>query len=51
MAQATLTTPETDGARTAQGAAATVFDNEDVQGILGRKVLSSAGEGRRKQWR
>jgi len=44
VSQATQSVPETNGARTSPDAAARVFDNEDVQGILGRQVLSSAGE-------
>jgi hypothetical protein len=44
LAQASMTPPETTGVRTAPEAASKVLDNEDVQGILGRKVTSSAGE-------
>ena len=44
VAQVKQVAPETDGARASPEAAATVLDNEDVQGILGRQVLSSTGE-------
>jgi sporulation protein YlmC with PRC-barrel domain len=44
VVQVTRAAPETDGARTSPEAAATVLDKDDVQSILGRQVLSSAGE-------
>src|SRR5262245_13565431 len=44
MAQVTAATPETTGRRTPPEAAATLLERDDVQGILGRKVLSSADE-------
>jgi hypothetical protein len=44
LAQAGEIPSVTTGIRVPPEAAATVIDNEDVQSILGRKVVSSAGE-------
>jgi hypothetical protein len=44
LAQAGETPSGTTGVRVPPEAAATVLDHETVQGILGRKVVSSAGE-------
>ncbi len=44
VAQANVTGTESQAARTPGEAAATVIEKENVQAILGRQVLSSAGE-------
>ena len=44
VAQATAAAPETTGRHMPPDTAATVLDHEDVQGILGRQVLSNTGE-------